>query len=415
MKKNFLLIVLLAFIRMVSVAQEADTAKSMVSTSGPGKQFSTDTLVKQEASPLDIGKDRGLYIITSDGKMQLRILGSVRYSVLYDMVELAGKKTFNTYYIPTGVENVKVPNYYNDLSNSRLGFEVTRKLETQDVFIRLETDFNGPNGQFRIRHAYGQIGKVLVGQTWSLFSNVSSLPSMVDGNGPTGSVTLRTPQIRYSGLGPKGTHWDVALEYSTPDVSVEDFDTLGISTVQVIPDLTGRFVWEGILGLVQLSSVITTISKKDDNNKVSNSFGIGASLSGTVDLHKKHQLLYQYTYGRSISHFITTFDGTGMDAIINPETEGFESLNSFGGFLSYGFDITKNITTHVSFGYAQLFNKDFQADDAYRNSLSTSVDTFWNITDGAKLGLEYVFGQRWDISEHTGHASRVWALFYYDF
>ena len=41
---------------------------------------------------LDIGKERGLFIITSDGKMQLRILGSVRFSMLYDMIETLIKK-----------------------------------------------------------------------------------------------------------------------------------------------------------------------------------------------------------------------------------------------------------------------------------------------------------------------------------
>ena len=164
-----LLAVLFAF------PQETDTTKTTFSTSGPGDQFKADSLVKHELSPLDIGKDRGLYIITPSGKMQLRILGSVRYSVLYDFVELSKKKSFNTYYIPTGADNIKIPNFYNDLNQTRLGFEVTRKLEKSDVFIRLECDFNGSGGQFRIRHAYGQINRFLVGQTWSLFSNVSSL------------------------------------------------------------------------------------------------------------------------------------------------------------------------------------------------------------------------------------------------
>ena len=195
---------------------------------------------------------------------------------------------------------------------------------------------------------------------------------MVDGNGPTGSVTLRTPQIRYSGKSPKGTQWAVALEYATPDLSSEQIDTTGITTVQLIPDLTGRFVWEGILGIVQLSGVITTISTKTANNKVSNSFGIGASLSGTVDLPGKHELLYQYTYGKSISHFITTFSGTGNDAVFNPNTTKFESMTSFGGFMSYGIHLTKKISTHLSFGYAQLFNKDYEPDDSYKNSLSAS-------------------------------------------
>jgi hypothetical protein len=156
------------------------------------------------------------------------------------------KKTFNSYYVPTGADKVSSPNFYSSLNQSRIGLEVTRKLETKNVFIRLETDFNGGDGDFRIRHAYGQINNFLVGQTWSLFSNVSSLPVTVDSNDPTGSVTLRTSQIRYSGSNKKGTRWAAALEYSRPDLNFQAIDTTGLSTVQLFPDVTARIEREGL-------------------------------------------------------------------------------------------------------------------------------------------------------------------------
>jgi hypothetical protein len=410
-----LTIIFLLFISTAAFAQESDSVKTMISSNAQADQFKADTLVKQEVSPLDIGDDRGIYILTKDGRMQLRILGSVRFSILYDFIDFATKKSFNTYYIPTGVDNVIIPNFYSSLDQSRLGFEVNRKLVNKNVFIRLETDFNGKDGTFRIRHAYGQIGRFLVGQTWSLFSNVSSLPATVDGNGPTGSVTLRTAQARYSGTNRKGTHWAAAIEYSRPDLNTQEFDTTGLSVVQVIPDFTARIEREGIFGAVQLSGVITTLSIEDPNNKVTNSFGWGAQLSGTIDFTKQHKVLYQLTYGKSIAHFITTFSGTGRDFIYNPETREFEGLYSFGGFLSYGWNWTDNISTNVSAGYADLSNKEYQPDNTYKNSMSFSLDSFWNIVDGARLGLEYVYGQRWDKDGTTGNASRIWALFYYDF
>ena len=140
----------------LAVSQDQDTSMTTMSTGGPAEQFKADSLVKGDFSPLDIGKDRGLYIVTADRKMQLRILGSVRFSALYDMVEIPVKKTFNTYFIPTGDNNVIIPNYYNSLNETRLGFEITRILETQNVFVRLETDFNGSQGQFRIRFVIKQ-------------------------------------------------------------------------------------------------------------------------------------------------------------------------------------------------------------------------------------------------------------------
>lgn len=396
-------------------SQEQDSSKAVLSSIGPGEEFEIDTIVQQEASPLDISQDRGLFITASDGQMQLRILGSVRFSALYDMVEIPIKHTFNTYYIPTGSDNIKLPNYFNSLSQSRLGFEVTRKIDNMNVFVRLETDFNGNDGQFRIRHAYGQVGNFLVGQTWSLFSNVASMPPMVDGKGPTGSVKLRTPQIRYGGKRENGTSWAVALEYSQPELNPQESDTVGLSTIQMIPDFTARLQKKGVLGDVQLSVIATTVSTKDRYSQISNAFGLGSSLSGTIDINPEHKILYQLTVGKSISHYISTFSGTGTDAAFNPETEKFESLFSYSGFLSYGFDWRKDVTTHVSFGSANQINKNFQLDNAYRNSLSLSFDTFWEVIEGSRIGLEYTFGQRWDKNGRTGQASRIWALFYYDF
>jgi hypothetical protein len=396
-----------------------DTVKTdttaTISSIGKGEGFEIDTIVEQEISPLDIAKDRGLYIKASDGKMQLRILGSVRFSAMYDMVEMPTKNTFNTFYIPTGEDNVKLPNYFNSVRHSRFGFEVTRKMKNTNVFVRLEADFNGPSGELRIRHAYGQMGNFLVGQTWSLFSNVSSLPPTVDGSGPTGSVTLRTPQIRYRGKSFRGFDWSVALEYSVPDLYLFVSDTTSLRTVQMIPDFTGRIDRNGKLGHIQLSVIATTITIIDNNNNLSNSFGFGGSLSGTIDFTDIHKLLYQVTWGRSIAHYIRTFNGTGQDAAFNPATNNFEGLFSYSGFLSYGFNWNKDISTHLSFGSANQVNKEFQFDYDYRNSISLSVDTFWRVIEGARIGLEYVYGQRWDKDGTTGAASRVWALFYYDF
>ena len=163
---------------------DSDTTKKIISSSQMSEEFEVDSLVIEESSPLDISNDRGLYLLAPDGNMQMRILGSIRLSTFYDMIEMPVKKSFSTYFISTGENNIRQPNYYNSLNESRIGFEVKRKVGKQVVFGRLEMDFNGNNGQFRIRHAYGQIGSFLFGQTWSLFSNVSSMPATVDGNGP---------------------------------------------------------------------------------------------------------------------------------------------------------------------------------------------------------------------------------------
>ena len=64
---------------------------------------------------------------------------------------------------------------------------------------------------------------------------------------------------------------------------------------------------------------------------------------------------------------------------------------------------------------AKIFNKSYQPNNAYRNSLSVSIDAFWRLIEGARIGVSYIYGQRWDKNGDTGSASRIWMLLYYDF
>lgn len=394
-----------------------DTVKAIVISTKPTQKISKDTVVKAEVSPLDISKDRGLFIVTHDGKMQLRILGSVRFSAFYDDVELLTKNTFNTYYIPTGTDNHKILNFHNSLNQTRIGFEVTRLTKNnRTVFIRIETDFAGPGGRYRIRHAYGQFGGFLMGQTWSLFSNVSDQPVTVDKNGPTGSISPLNPQIRY-GRSYKNLSWAVGLEYSLPDLYIQVPDTIEVSfsTVQMIPDLTARIGTHGKFGSISLSGLAKSTTIKETDSTTHNSVGIGGSVSGKLNITQKQKFYFQFASGRSIAHYISTFSGTGQDAVLNPETNKFENLYSMAGYLSYGVDWNEKISTNLSVGMAKIFNKSFQPGDAYRNSLSASIDAFWRVITGARIGVSYTYGQRWNKDNTTGQASRIWALFYYDF
>ncbi len=384
------------------------------STIGSSEEILTEGIVKDEVSPLDISKNRGLYIITQDKKMQLRILGSMRLSTFYDDKIMPIKNTFSTYYIPDTEQ--KTINFHNSLNQTRIGFEITRATLNHDVFIRIETDFDGLGGSFRIRHAYGQIGSFLVGKSWSLFGNVSDMPATVDKNGPTGAISLLNPQLRY-GKHYKKFSWAVALEYSEPDIYQLNNDTLGTnySTVQTLPDVTGRIGLNGDFGSIKLGLLLNTLSIKNKDLSIDNSFGYGASLSGKLNIHKGHKLYFQTAFGKSISHYIATFDGTGLDATYNPNTEEFENLYVMGSYVTYGYDWNPKITTNASLGMARIYNLDFQPDDAYQNSTNFSIDAFWRVIEGARIGISYLHGIRTNKDNSTRSANRIWVLYYYDF
>lgn len=98
---------------------------------------------------------------------------------------------------------------------TRFGFTATGDSSLGDFSARLEGDFNGTGDLFRIRHAYGQVGPILAGQTDSLWNVGHVTVSGWDWNGdplsPENNVSRRK-QLRYSFAGPMNSKIAVALE-----------------------------------------------------------------------------------------------------------------------------------------------------------------------------------------------------------
>ena len=395
-----------------------DTTKVVVGA--PANQIMKDTTNTQD-SPLDIDESRGIFIMADNGNIQFRILGSIRFSALFDNKLITDKSRFNTYDIPTGAADFSVINYYNSLIFSRLAFEVTRKTDIGNIFIRLETDFagqaDGQSSAYRIRHAYAQFNEWLVGQTWSLFANVNAQAMSVNRVGAPGTISLRTPQIRYSFNIPyKKLKGSVAYEYSLPEVSQTDSISENYINVQTVPNLTARLSSKEKFGYLQLSSIAAPITGLDTLGNKSSFMGFGFSFSGYWNTANKNKLIFQATYTKGVSHFINTFRNNNLDLTYNHVNQDFESLSSWSGNVSYEYHwkINRLIST-ASFGIADIVNTSYQPPDAYSYSYSGSLNTFWTIVTGAKIGLEYLYGQRINIDGTKGRASRIWALFYYDF
>ena len=414
-KINFLhFLVIIFLIQNVSFAQiEPDTSRKTIGmNTAVDSTMRFDTTNQVKSAPLDIGLTRGLFIITPDQKMQMRILGSVRYLVDFDNIDLQNKNSYNTYEIPTGDQNVRLPNYYNGLSQTRLGFEVTRRTETGDVFVRLETDFAGAD-RFRIRHAYGQYGRFLIGQSWSLFSQISALPATVNFGGPPGSVSLRTPQIRYF------TPWKVlnsnlelALEYVIPDLELPD--SLQLTSFQFLPTVSAEIDKNFDWGYMQISGIIPFLSARNIHDSLLIKAGWGLSASAIVNTWDKGKWYFQAVGGKAITPFINNLNGTGLTIITNPDNGAYLPF-SFGGYITYEHTVSEFIYSNLTYGMVQVEQKSFNAENTFHLGYAFMFNTFWNLVEGAKVGGEVIWGKRVDKNKISGDALRINFIFYYDF
>ena len=114
------------------MTQEVDTARAYTGDGEQVEKFQKDTIKEtpNDFSPLDIGSNRGIFILSANKLLQLRILGSVRANFHYSDENLESKQTFNPYEIPTR-SSLNSPIYYAGFSQTRLGFEVTRRTRSR--------------------------------------------------------------------------------------------------------------------------------------------------------------------------------------------------------------------------------------------------------------------------------------------
>src|SRR6478609_1521755 len=107
-------------------------------------------------------------------------------------------------------------NFYFSVRQTRLGFKNYLEtplglLKTQFEFEMFGTGVDAGQTTIRLRHAYAELGKFGVGQTWSPFMDIDVFPNTVEYWGPTGMAFFRNIQIRYMPI-QGDTRLTIALE-----------------------------------------------------------------------------------------------------------------------------------------------------------------------------------------------------------
>jgi hypothetical protein len=145
----------------------------------------------------------------------LRIGGYVKL----DLIDDSGKNPGDFVLwgkIPTtadGVQNNRPGEVRLQGRQSRFDIETHTPTAWGDLKTYIEGDFFGDSGAasdvvtnpstFALRHAYGELGHFLAGQTWSLAMDLDSAPETLDFGGPAGFVFVRQASIRWTQpLGP---------------------------------------------------------------------------------------------------------------------------------------------------------------------------------------------------------------------
>ncbi len=165
--------------------------------------------------------------------------GQARMVAVHTLDALGTDDRFVTSSIPVGVPQAaeEARTVYSPTA-SRLSTELRMPSPRGPMRMFIESDFAGAGRTMRLRHAFLQTNRFVVGQTWSTFSDPEADPIEIDFEGLNAISLFRQPLFRWTPSSSDSRYqWALALENPAPDLT-------GAQGVNYTPDFVARLRWE---------------------------------------------------------------------------------------------------------------------------------------------------------------------------
>ena len=339
--------------------------------------------------------------------------GRIRTAVVFTLDPLGTDDRFLTNSIPVG-EVASGEDKRTNISAraSRLNIEFRTPGGSEEVRAFFEGDFAGASNAFRLRHAYAQYRGFIVGQTWSTFSDPWADNQDLDFEGVSSENLIRQPQLRYWWGLENATRFAVAIE--TPSVSIT-----GGQGVNLFPDVVARAFYRLPKdGHVQVAGVLRQIRGQSTSGAISSVWGGGGSVSGVVMVPVRQlsdRIIFQVNGGTGIARYINDLSSLGgQDAMFDTTTSVLKPLPVLGWYVDYEHvwkewpTLEKmNLRSTVLWSFVGVQNFDFQPSDAYWKTNRLAVNTIYSPSSRVDVGLQYIFGNRYNKDGARGSANQI--------
>jgi hypothetical protein len=308
------------------------------------------------------------------------------------------------------------------VKQSRVNFGTDTILDGGDkLSTRFEFDFYGSAlGDQRISNTYGMVLRHayvtwrhwLVGQTWSNFMDVATLPEAVDFIGPTdGTTFVRQPQVRWTSGG---------LSFSAENRETTITPYGGGARIQSddgwVPDLTARYAWKGSWGHVAVAGLVRELVYENRSSNPALNFDT-STWTGSISGSGK------FTFGKDDVRWMLLYGDLGRYVGLNFANDGvldaggdLKSIDGFAGFVAYRH--VWGSQWRSTFMYAM---EDYDNDatrtggSANKSSWSAAANIFYSPLPKLDIGAEYRYAIREIENGTDGSLSRLQLTTKYSF
>lgn len=276
------------------------------------------------------------------------------------------------------------------VKQSRLGVKGELPTEGKVLSTKVEFDFFGvgaDEGQttIRLRHAYGEWGQWLGGQTHSLFMDVDVFPNIIDYWGPGGMVFLRNPQLRWT---PFSGDDEVAIAIEKADTGIDPGNLrsvdpdLGVNAQndEKLPDLTAHYRANRNWGHFQLAGILRRLGYDTlgtpNNSPSDHVLGWGIDLTANIKTIGNDKFDLGAVGGEGIAAYMND-GGVDIAPAGVPGSLQAEAVPLYGIVIYYDHYWNERFSSSIGYSRTQVSNRSFQTGDAYHSGDYASVNLLY--------------------------------------
>jgi len=312
--------------------------------------------------------------------------------------------------------------WFKSFTPTKMGALVTF-IET-DIFNLQSTDSERiTNGNTpRLRHAFGKLGNLLAGQTWTSFMPVYTFPELNDFGGPAGQVFGRQAQVRWKQPVSWGS-WQASLENpeSTLDLPTGNGGGRAVPSDDRIPDMVVRADYKDSWGQASVGGLVRQL--RADGNFCN---GTGCTTinvddetwGGAVMVAAKIK-----TFGDDYIKASAQYGALGRYQSYNAFPGGYvksngdiDTVDSFGAFAGYTHYWTPTLRSTWVGGYGEADNKTSVVGKGVTKHIwSSHLNLMWSPVPEARFGFEWLHANRELENGNDGNLDRLQLSAKYDF
>jgi hypothetical protein len=300
-------------------------------------------------------------------------------------------------------------------------------LKTHFEFELYGTGVDAGQTTFRLRHAYGELGKFGAGQTWSPFMDIDVFPNSLEYWGPTAMVFFRNVQVRYMPI-QGDSRLTIALE--RPGASGDGgiyADRVELADVDPrfpLPDLSAEYRRAGTWGYVELAGMLRYIKWEDRGTDAidlsGDATGWGLNLSSNIKIGASNTARLQVVYGEGVQNYM---NDAPADVALESNPSGGTAAPVRGvalpllgivAFLDHAW--SPKFSTAVGYSMLDIDNSELQSPTAFKKGQYALGNLLYTPVSGLTTGVELQYGDRENFSDGFSSSTfRVQFSFKYNY